>query len=130
MVAADGKLTQGNVDGRSERADRLLLRLPDDLDRPDAEQRHDRRPGGDQRHQAAVRALRVEVPAVRAALPAGHAGRPAHACSRPAPRCTLGEGLQYDDVRDAWNYYLKNDNKGRGVVLVGALAGIVHPESS
>ena len=30
----------------------------------------------------------------------------------------FGEGVQYDDVRDAWNYYLKNDNKGRGVVLV------------
>ena len=35
----------------------------------------------------------------------------------------FGEGLQYDDVRDAWNYYLKNDNKGRGVVLVGHSQG-------
>ena len=34
-----------------------------------------------------------------------------------------GEGVQYDDVRDAWNYYLKNDNKGRGVVLVGHSQG-------
>lgn len=25
----------------------------------------------------------------------------------------------YDDVRDAWNYYLEHDNKGRGVALVG-----------
>ena len=46
----------------------------------------------------------------------------------PGATVTLDQGLQYDDVKDAWNYYLKNDNKGRGVVLVGALAGIVHPE--
>ncbi|MBB6094717.1 hypothetical protein HNQ60_003604 [Povalibacter uvarum] len=31
--------------------------------------------------------------------------------------------LGYDDVVDAWNYYLKNDNKGRGVVLVGHSQG-------
>ena len=31
--------------------------------------------------------------------------------------------MQYDDVRDAWNYYLKNDNKGRGVVLVAHSQG-------
>ncbi len=29
----------------------------------------------------------------------------------------------YDDVVDAWNYYVKNDNKGRGVVLVGHSQG-------
>ena len=42
-----------------------------------------------------------------------------------APGATLnfGEGVQYDDVRDAWNYYLKNDNKGRGVVLVAHSQG-------
>ena len=38
-------------------------------------------------------------------------------------RATLEGGLAYDDVLDAWNYYLKNDNNGRGVVLVGSLAG-------
>jgi hypothetical protein len=32
-------------------------------------------------------------------------------------------GVQYDDVRDAWQYYLKNDNQGRGVVLVGHSQG-------
>jgi hypothetical protein len=36
---------------------------------------------------------------------------------------TLDRGLQYDDVRDAWNYYLTNDNKGRGVVLVAHSQG-------
>ena len=34
-----------------------------------------------------------------------------------------GEGPQYADVRDAWNYYLQHDNKGRGVVLIGHSQG-------
>jgi hypothetical protein len=29
----------------------------------------------------------------------------------------------YNDVLDAWNYYLKNDNQGRGVVLIGHSQG-------
>ena len=33
------------------------------------------------------------------------------------------KGLQYDDVRDAWQHYLKNDNQGRGFVLVGHSQG-------
>jgi hypothetical protein len=32
-------------------------------------------------------------------------------------------GVQYDDVRDAWQHYLKNDNQGRGFVLVGHSQG-------
>jgi hypothetical protein len=36
---------------------------------------------------------------------------------------SLARGLQYDDVRDAWNYYLQNDNKGRGFVLVAHSQG-------
>jgi hypothetical protein len=36
---------------------------------------------------------------------------------------SLEHGLQYDDVRDAWNYYLEHDNKGRGVVLIGHSQG-------
>lgn len=35
----------------------------------------------------------------------------------------LTTGVQYDDVRAAWNYYLEHDNKGRGVVLVGHSQG-------
>src|SRR5262245_46259549 len=31
---------------------------------------------------------------------------------------SLENGTQYTDVKDAWNAYLKNDNKGRGVALV------------
>jgi hypothetical protein len=35
----------------------------------------------------------------------------------------LSRGSQYNDVRDAWNYYLEHDNRGRGVVLVGHSQG-------
>lgn len=31
--------------------------------------------------------------------------------------------LTYNDVLDAWNYYLKHDNKGRGVILIGHSQG-------
>jgi hypothetical protein len=41
----------------------------------------------------------------------------------PGAANTLDTGLQYDDVKEAWNYYLKNDNKGRGVVLVAHSQG-------
>jgi hypothetical protein len=36
---------------------------------------------------------------------------------------SLARGIQYDDVRDAWNYYLEHDNKGRGFVLVAHSQG-------
>ena len=39
------------------------------------------------------------------------------------PLALFGKGTQYDDVRDAWQYYLKNDNQGRGVVLIGHSQG-------
>ena len=35
----------------------------------------------------------------------------------------LSIGPQFDDVQDAWRYYLEHDNKGRGVVLVGHSQG-------
>ena len=35
----------------------------------------------------------------------------------------LSRGLQYDDVRDAWKYYLDHDNNGRGFVLIGHSQG-------
>jgi DUF3089 family protein len=35
----------------------------------------------------------------------------------------LAAGVGYDDVKDAWNAYLKNDNRGRGVVLVAHSQG-------
>jgi hypothetical protein len=37
----------------------------------------------------------------------------------PPPRPMVG----YNDVKDAWNYYLAHENKGRGVVLVGHSQG-------
>jgi pimeloyl-ACP methyl ester carboxylesterase len=39
------------------------------------------------------------------------------------PLSLFSKGTQYDDVRDAWQYYLKNDNQGRGVVLIGHSQG-------
>jgi hypothetical protein len=36
---------------------------------------------------------------------------------------SLDRGIQYDDVLNAWNYYLEHDNKGRGFVLVGHSQG-------
>ena len=38
-------------------------------------------------------------------------------------RLSLDQGPGYNDVLDAWNYYLKNDNDGRGVVIVGHSQG-------
>jgi hypothetical protein len=38
-------------------------------------------------------------------------------------RLSLDEGPGYNDVLAAWNYYLKNDNNGRGVVLIGHSQG-------
>ena len=40
-----------------------------------------------------------------------------------APIPPFHTGVQYDDVRDAWQHYLKNDNQGRGVVLIGHSQG-------
>lgn len=36
---------------------------------------------------------------------------------------TADRTLGYNDVLDAWNHYLKNDNNGRGVVLIGHSQG-------
>jgi DUF3089 family protein len=52
------------------------------------------------------------------ALRAGIAGKPVPGSSDPAAR-TVG----YNDVVDAWNYYLANENHGRGVVLIGHSQG-------
>lgn len=39
------------------------------------------------------------------------------------PRFAFDKGVQYDDVRDAWQSYLKRDNQGRGVVLISHSQG-------
>jgi len=35
----------------------------------------------------------------------------------------IDRNLAYNDVLDAWNYYLQHDNQGRGVVLIGHSQG-------
>lgn len=40
-----------------------------------------------------------------------------------SPALTPDRELGYQDVVQAWNYYLENDNEGRGVVLVGHSQG-------
>jgi hypothetical protein len=45
--------------------------------------------------------------------------------ARPGAGGSLDRGLQYDDVLDAWNYYLEHDNRGRGVVLIGHSQGSI-----
>jgi Protein of unknown function (DUF3089) len=39
------------------------------------------------------------------------------------PVAFFGNGVQYDDVRDAWKYYVEHDNQGRGVVVIGHSQG-------
>jgi hypothetical protein len=52
------------------------------------------------------------------ALRAGIAGKPVPGSTDPAAR-----QVGYNDVVDAWNYYLANENHGRGVVLIGHSQG-------
>jgi hypothetical protein len=53
----------------------------------------------------------VTLAGLRAAIAGGGGG------------ASLSNGPQYDDVRDAWRYYLEHDNRGRGVVLIGHSQG-------
>jgi hypothetical protein len=53
----------------------------------------------------------VTLAGLRAAIAGGGGG------------AALSNGPQYDDVRDAWRYYLEHDNRGRGVVLIGHSQG-------
>src|SRR5262245_61347087 len=41
----------------------------------------------------------------------------------PGATVSLDRGAGYDDVRDAWKYYLDHDNKGRGFVLISHSQG-------
>jgi len=43
--------------------------------------------------------------------------------SSPNSGISMSRGTNYDDVLAAWNHYLANDNKGRGVVLIGHSQG-------
>jgi hypothetical protein len=57
----------------------------------------------------------VTLAGLRSLLNATAAGREAET--------RLDHGPGYEDVRAAWNYYVENDNGGRGVVLVGHSQG-------
>ena len=52
------------------------------------------------------------------ALRAGQSGKPMPGANDPAARA-----VGYNDVLDAWTYYLAHENKGRGVVLIGHSQG-------
>jgi pimeloyl-ACP methyl ester carboxylesterase len=52
------------------------------------------------------------------ALRAGQSGKPMPGSSDPETRA-----VGYRDVKDAWDYYLATENKGRGVVLIGHSQG-------
>ena len=62
---------------------------------------------------------RLFAPLYRQVTLAGLRQRMAPGSSGPA----FERGVQYDDVRDAWNYYLQHDNNGRGFVLVAHSQG-------
>jgi len=53
---------------------------------------------------------------------------------KPLPPGPPAGTTSYDDVVDAWNYYLAHENKGRGVVLIGhsqgsgVLTQVIHNE--
>jgi len=42
---------------------------------------------------------------------------------KPMDMTGVNPATTYDDVLDAWNYYLAHENKGRGVVLIGHSQG-------
>jgi hypothetical protein len=48
---------------------------------------------------------------------------PAGAAATDRATASMTAGLAYDDVADAWKYYLEHDNQGRGVVLIGHSQG-------
>jgi hypothetical protein len=45
---------------------------------------------------------------------------------RTTPRTAPRSPQSYEDVRAAWDHYLKHDNRGRGVVLIGHSQGSRH----
>jgi hypothetical protein len=47
------------------------------------------------------------------------------AAMAPGGKLALDQSPGYDDVLAAWNYYLKNDNNGRGVVIIGHSQGAI-----
>ena len=103
VVAADGTLTRETWAADPKAPIDCFYVYPTVSTDPRRQQRHDAGPGGDQRRPAAVRALRVEVPRLCADR-TGRSRSPAcaSALATGADAARSSEGVQYDDVRDAW----------------------------
>jgi hypothetical protein len=93
VVSAKGKLTGGDVGGRSERAHRLFLGLSDGLAGCRRQQRHDSRFRRKRSDPRAVRAVRLEVPPVCADVPAGNAYGAAGGGDRHSDSGGSGDGV-------------------------------------
>jgi len=68
-------------------------------------------------------ACRLYAPLYRQVTLAGLQKTLATGATGATDRSPLSAGLAYDDVADAWKYYLEHDNQGRGVVLIGHSQG-------
>ena len=114
-----------NVGGRSEGADRLLLRLPDDLHRRRRQQRHERRPRGEatsslQQFARFASKCRPFAPMYRQITLAGLRRRARGGADRRR-RSARASSTTTCEMRGST--YLKHDNQGRGVVLIGHSQG-------
>ena len=118
VVGADGSQTTERAAPAAPAEDRLFLCLPHGQ-RPGQDQRdEDRRAGAEVCGRAAGRSVRPGVPCVRSGLP------PADGERRSEARFSAAAARRaYGDVRAAWRDYLRNHNRGRGVVLVGHSQG-------
>ena len=122
VVAADGKLTRETYTANPKPAIDCFYVYPtvssdqtpnSDMSIDPAEQNVIRQQFarfGSQCRQFAPMYRQVTLTGLRAAMAGGG-------------RLSLDQGPGYSDVLDAWNYYLKNDNNGRGVVLIGHSQG-------
>ena len=121
IVAADGKLTREAFTSNANPAIDCFYVYPTvSLDQGG---NSDMTPGPEERNVIRAQFARFQsvcrafAPLYRqftlTALRAGTAGKPIAA----------DRALGYNDVLDAWNHYLKNDNRGRGVVLIGHSQG-------
>ena len=122
VVAADGKMTREAWKGNPNAAIDCFYVYP--TVSVDQGSNSDMMPGAEEKRIAAAQAARfnsqcrVFAPMYRqitiGGLMRGLLTRPGGSPER---------ALAYDDVLDAWNYYLQHDNRGRGFVLVAHSQG-------
>jgi hypothetical protein len=121
VVAADGKLTrEAFTPNASPAIDCFYVYPTVSLDEGG---NSDMNPGPEERNVIRAQFARFQsvcrafAPMYRqftlTALRAAAAGKP----------MTSDRALGYNDVLEAWNHYLKNDNRGRGVVVIGHSQG-------